>query len=499
MAEEEEQRRSTKSKSLAKERLVSLQRIVSEGECIFSLPSTESVVDGMHIRSSIVVTPKQAKYGGAVLQGCAEGVEDVRVPADIIGECNPDKTIVFPHHGLPIINRDRGGHRGNHTVVITISGYKKHMVADSGSLQLVSTGTPNPPKASRKFPGAVGSLHKYKVDRDTRSPKAATPITAPAPQPKQLDKVAAYGTLLNGIRDLQPLAVLKASFCTSIGIGVDADDAAFHKSFKGAKRASLTKGEFRHVDQGGSLSKSTFALNTAHNLLFPDKNEQEHLDLRRMYDGLSSRLVPDWKNEWQGWPSSPNKKGAADDDPTEELKLIFETFATIYPDFKTGASFAVEPVTVKSETVQATDFHGDGGYKQSQVKFVPGGGNRHEEYPWRGDLKIDVHVDDIKAKLNGQEYILEKRKTVKWDLQVTYPLTSYEIYSGKATIVLNHPDGETYYINLAAGGSDGGDSESGPIFQAGKHVYQLNSLGVSKEKGSTRRGELYLILDSSTA
>lgn len=521
MAEGGGQRHSAKSS--AKERLVSLQRIVSEGECVFGLPSTRSVVDGMHIHSAIEVTPWEAKYGGVVLKSCAKGIEGVRVPADIFDDCKPAKTIVVPRHGLQTLNRDYSGHRGNHTVSITIRGYKADVVAGDGSLTLVPTANSNPQKASQKFPGALGSLHKYKPEQAARhaavsassaSTAAKVAPTPAPPQPKPLskaDKVAAYGTLLNGIRDLQPLAVLKAAFCTSMGIGADSDDATLEKVFKSAKRASLTKGEYRHVDQGGSPSKSAFALNMAKHILFPEKNEEEQLDLRRMYDGLASRLVPDWKN-WTGWTRT-SRDGMADTDtgdPTEELKLIFETFERIYPDFKMGALLAVEPITARKETVQAADFNGKGGYTQSQVKFVPGGGKPHAKYPWRGDLKIDVHVDDIKANLTGYEHILEKRK-LKWDLQVTYVLTNYEIYSGKATIVLEHPDGETYYINIAAeppldgsssgggGGGGSGKSGSGSIFEAGKHVYQLSSLGVSKEKGTKRRGDLYLILDSSSS
>merc|ERR1712166_1664861 len=97
-----------------------------------------------------------------------------------------------------------------------------------------------------------------------------------------------------------------------------------------------------------------------------------------------------------------------------------------FPEYKKDPAFAVPPVSAEHGRHRA-DFDGTGSHRQSHDKLVPGGGGPNGDYPWRGDLMINITVDNLlDATINGHHSIIEKM-TVPWDLQVLHTLSSYDV------------------------------------------------------------------------
>lgn len=497
----------TADQTLAKERFASVQKVVEEALCELQLNSMniKNTVDSTHIRSTIVVSPKEAKYGGVAVHPCSkENRAAITIPANLIAERSPNKTLELPRRGLPSLS---GKTRGDRTIVVTVDGYTEASHVPEGSFELAPTLNCVHRQASDEVPDALGELHCYERGTDigsgtlldyqhhTPSHRHDQPDRQHAEQqpPSKETKIAAYSTLLNGIRAFQPLAQLKAIFCDSMTADCS-DDAAFTKAYNSAKRPSMARGEFRSEDKGGCPLKAAFALNLVPTILGTTSVPPNEVYKRRIYDGLAARLIPKWR-QWnpQTRTTLPPAQADESDDPTHEVERMIKIFDEALPTYRNDADFAVPPRTKKTERHRA-DFDGTGSHRQSHVKLVPGGGEPNRDYPWRGDLTIDITVDNVlDGTINDRACTLEKM-TVPWDLKVSYALSSYDVYSGSVKIVLQHPDGNSYHMLVDA---PCGGSADGEIFMGGKHVYQISNLGNPKGGGSQKRGDLYLVLVSN--
>jgi hypothetical protein len=106
-------------------------------------------------------------------------------------------------------------------------------------------------------------------------------------------------------------------------------------------------------------------------------------------------------------------------------------------------------------------------------------------------VKIEPCVEKA-ASANGRLCNLA-RMAKRWDLEMKHSLTSYEACSGRASIVLKHPDGNTYQLNLTCAAEEGYFSRTGE--NAGMHVFSVDGLGAwANEK--IGRGKLFVHAES---
>ena len=510
------ERAGSPSEASSRRRLQTLQVAIGEAEHVLSADSTS--VAGSDVHCTVTLTPEEAKFGCTVSSDRFGGLTSIVIERNTLALCTPSTRIETPGSGLmectAIAAMDLASlaspSRGVQVVVITVDGVVPHddaaVPADAVLIVLHETGC-KPTSAAEKskvIPGGVGVIREMKEvvgthkppDAATGSASGAGTASAPtaglmelAPKPAvDTDaKVAAYDAVLTGICEFKPLEVLQAAFCTAVGVANDAE--SFKAAFLKVQKRGFLKGEYRNTDHQaggcGDTEKYGFALSFVKNLLFPPVDESEgpgKLSARQMrdtYAGLCLRMKVPRPRLKQLGNAEPYREDA------EHTIRLFNN-PNIVPLPK-NLDVNLEEVS------KLADFTGEGKPMTNHTKVLKGQGKPHPEHPWNGDANIKVTVvNDVTAVFNSVKVNLPTMTECggrMWDLKLEHKLSSYESCTGTLSIVLEHPDGNTYYLSASASENDG-------YFGPGKHIFLISRLGLSKRKGQASRGDLYIVLES---
>ena len=507
------------SKALSRTRLQTLQVAMEEAELALGVATT--IVTGSDVRCTVTLTPEEAKFGCTVPSDRLGGLTSIVIAQNTLALCTPSTRIETLGGGLmdctAIAAMDLASlaspSRGVQVVVVTVAGFVPHdhaaVPAEAVLIGLHETGCKPTSAAekSKEIPGGVGVICEMKEVVGTRNPlhagggsssgagaaSASTAVLstavltelAPKPAVDTDAKVAAYDAVLTGICEFKPIEKLQVTFCNVIGVANDAE--SFKTAFLKVQKRGFLKGEYRNTDRqagggGGDTEKYAFALTFVKNLLFPSADEDEgpgKLSARQMrvaYTDLCLRMkVP-----------RPRLKQLGSAEPyREDVEHTIRLF--------TNPNIVPLPKNLEVEELSSVaDFTGEGKPKTNHTKVLKGQGTPHPEYPWNGDANVKVRVvNDVTAVFNSVEVNLPTMTECggrMWDLKLEHKLSSYESCAGILSIVLEHPDGNTYHLSARA-------SKDG-YFGPGKHIFLLSRLGLSKRKGQASRGDLYIVLES---
>jgi hypothetical protein len=507
-------------------------------------------IEGNDVHLTFAITPELALFGG-VLKGAQYGMlEDVELAANQVSLAPATPTTVeLERRGLHsrsdgAIGVDGPWQRGCLFLHIAVTGAAKAAVGDGDVAACFDTST----STSRR--GGVIKLIESKTSKQKTTKAAASTIRAPAAsnpamrngrgetavamggggaavsavQPTSAAvavtkdaKVAVGLQALRQLCDFVPRGIIKAELRASLGVG-DVTDTNLATTFKKLTKrvAARLDCEFAHTDKGGDTQKNQFALNTAAEYLFGESKSTAG------YDTLCASLPPQAPSRSSGSPHHGNgesaigvagverkfRLGTADpyrEDVAELVKFYIDegdhlrveaptrdsvTLESIVYD---GAAAISEPAISAQLLAPAREVLCEAIRRSDRKVTLPGAGgpSANPAHPWRRDVVVEIKPCVREAACaNGRTCSLV-RMAKRWDLEMEHSLTSYEACSGSASIVLQHPDGNTYRLNLTC------DAEVGYFSRTdendGMHVFSVDGLGAwaNKQVGNGR-GKLFV-------
>lgn len=501
------------------QQLVQLQTIITEATAVLKFPN--SAICGWNVISTVEISPKEAKLGGLIgvdRFGNHAWMQPIEIPADFI-------TSYQPNVNKPDVSRNNDGlttiqgglqSRGKHIVTLKVRGYHAMHQAPSGALyvepaqdmqweNVTSTAANYPENTRTRFE----HFEVRQQDRDEMEEESIDDTetgctrSGGCDEEERLDHL--FGHFLNEMCSFKNISELKETFKKNSKkqLSSKADFDVDNQLKRAFRRGETQTGEYRHPDLGTPMeddAKFVFRKRGgfAMGLVFP-KEEEDYLN-RLIYDELGPRFEPTSDAQWRLGTGDPYR--ASVEKIINEFKLKYTScIADLNVHAVVATAKGALPETLHGPHCEIERQHR---YIEENVDFTCTGASTGERtyhgkgrvqtlYPWRGDKVVHANTADvIETSVNGKEIEMVKMSPT-YRLKVTHSLSSYESWTGKASVVLEHPDDKVYYMQINAPPGKYG------VFEEGSHVIKIQGLGSAKssKKGLCKRGELFLVLHSN--